>query len=375
MLSVVMRGYWGGIEEAKMSQFLMVDVGAGTVDILCYDMESNQHFKAVGKSPVRTLAEKAESLEGNLMIRGTEMGGGTLSSVLKRRAREVEVVMSASSAATIHHNLDRVRSLGIKVVNEEEAEEMLYTKEYQTLVAGDLELDRLEQIIEGLGLPFSFHVVGLCAQDHGRPPEGVSHLDYRHEIFKTHLDKEPFPHALLYKGEEVPATLSRLRTMAEHAKALPADEVYVMDSGMAAILGASMDPRAEGKKRILTLDVATSHTVGAALEGEELAGFFEYHTSDITLERLEILIRELADGILEHKQILKEGGHGAYIRKSFGFQAADIILATGPKRELVENSRLPILPGSPLGDNMMTGTVGILEAIRRRKGLRPISYL
>jgi hypothetical protein len=28
-----------------------------------------------------------------------------------------------------------------------------------------------------------------------------------------------------------------------------------------------------------------------------------------------------------------------------------------------------------MGDNMMTGTVGVLEAIRRRKGLPPFSYL
>jgi len=31
--------------------------------------------------------------------------------------------------------------------------------------------------------------------------------------------------------------------------------------------------------------------------------------------------------------------------------------------------------GAPLGDNMMTGTVGVLEAIRRRKGLQAFSYL
>ena len=103
--------------------------------------------------------------------------------------------------------------------------------------------------------------------------------------------------------------------------------------------------------------------------------FFEYHTNDINCERLEILLKGLADGELEHELILKEGGHGAYIRRSFGFEAADLILATGPKRKLVENSRLPIMFGAPLGDNMMTGTVGVLEAIRRRKGLKPFSYL
>ena len=358
-----------------MGRFLIVDVGAGTLDLLCYDTDSNQHFKAVAKSPVKTLAEEAERVSGNLLITGTEMGGGALSSVLKRRAQGAEVVMSASSAATIHHNLDKVRSWGIKVVDDHEAEDLRQTGSYHALNTSDLEVDRLEETVKALGVPFSFEVVGLCAQDHGRPPEGVSHLDYRHEIFKSCLDKNPFPHALLYESEEVPATFSRLKSMAQSAKGLPADEIYLMDSGMAAILGASMDPRAREKERVLTLDVATSHTVGAAIQGEELMGFFEYHTSDVTLKRLEVLLRELVDGTLEHKQILEEGGHGAYIRKAFGFETADLIIATGPKRQLVENSRLPIQFGSPMGDNMMTGTVGVLEAIRRRKGMRPIAYL
>ncbi|MBW2312327.1 MAG: hypothetical protein JRF35_14885 [Deltaproteobacteria bacterium] len=34
---------------------------------------------------------------------------------------------------------------------------------------------------------------GICAQDHGRPPEGVSHLDYRHTVFKERLDEDPYP--------------------------------------------------------------------------------------------------------------------------------------------------------------------------------------
>ena len=76
-----------------------------------------------------------------------------------------------------------------------------------------------------------------------------------------------------------------------------------------------------------------------------------------------------------HKQVLEEGGHGAYLRKAIRFEAVEIIVATGPKRRMVGNSRLPIEFGAPMGDNMMTGTVGVLEAIRRRKGLPEISYL
>jgi len=73
---------------------------------------------------------------------------------------------------------------------------------------------------------------------------------------------------------------------------------------------------------------------------------------------------------LEHKKILEEGGHGAYIRKFFGYQSVEIIIATGPKRSLLGSSGLPIVLGAPLGDNMMTGTVGVLEAILRRKDIK-----
>jgi uncharacterized protein (DUF1786 family) len=148
-----------------------------------------------------------------------------------------------------------------------------------------------------------------------------------------------------------------------------------MDSGMAAILGASLDGRCRNKKRFLVLDIATSHTVGAAMAGDELAGFFEYHTQDITLERLEQLLRDLADGKLSHEQILAEGGHGAFLRQAVGFSAVETIVATGPKRKMLSGSQLPIEFGAPWGDNMMTGTVGLLEALRRRKGLEQITYL
>lgn len=358
-----------------MSRFLILDIGAGTMDLLYHDTGSGLHYKAVAKSPVLYLAEKAASLPGNLLITGNEMGGGPISKVLRQRAQEAEVMMSVSSAATVHHNLEKVRSWGIKIIEDREAEDLRHNKKYSALTIGDLDVERLKHILEGLGVSLSFDAVGICAQDHGTPPEGVSHLDYRHSIFKASLDDNPFPHALLFKADEVPVTLNRLKSIAESARLLPTDEIYVMDSGMAAILGATMDPQARPREKVLTLDVATSHTIGAAIDGGEIAGFFEYHTHDITLERLESLLCELADGKLEHRQILEEGGHGAYIRKAFGFQAAEIILATGPKRRLVENSRLPVVFGSPLGDNMMTGTVGVLEAIRRRKGLRPILYL
>ena len=359
-----------------MSNYLLIDIGAGTMDVLWYEEESGLHYKAVVKSPVPCMAEKLNATPGDLLITGVEMGGGALSQILADRTRTGRVVMSVSAAFTLHHDLAKVRSRGIEVVDDSEAEELRKSGKFHLLVTGDLDIERIEGIVRGFGIPFQFDVTAICAQDHGTPPEGVSHLDYRHNIFKTRLDQTPFPHALLFKDDETPSTFNRLRCIAERAaEALPTREVYVMDSGMAAILGASQDLQAMRKERLLVLDIATSHTVGAALNQGELAGFFEYHTHDITLKRLEGLLADLADGKLDHARILDEGGHGAYIRRAFGFELVQAIVATGPKRRLLRGTNLPIAYGSPLGDNMMTGTVGLLEAVRRRKGLLPVQYL
>jgi uncharacterized protein (DUF1786 family) len=358
-----------------MSKFLMIDVGAGTMDILHYDTKTDLHYKAVVKSPVRYLAERVDRSAGNLLVVGNEMGGGPITQALIARANEAEVVMSVSSAATLNHDLEKVKSWGIRLVEDDQAQDLKRNKSYTVITLGDLEPQRLEQIVKSFGVPFEFDAVAICAQDHGVPPPGVSHLDYRHKLFQECLADHPYPHSLLYRDRDVPKTMNRLKSIAKSALKLPATEVYVMDSGMAAILGASMDRPVPGHKPVLLLDIATSHTVGAAMTGEELDGFFEYHTQDITLQKLETLLHHLADGQLSHRQILAEGGHGAFMRRAVGFDTIETIIATGPKRKLLARSNLSIHFGSPWGDNMMTGTVGLLEALRRRKGFEPIVYL
>lgn len=354
----------------------MIDVGAGTMDVLYYDDRSGIHYKAIVKSPVQYVCERAAQLRGSILITGREMGGGALARVLGKHAETAEVVMTRSSALTLSHDSARVQSLGIRIIEDDAAQSMAALKSHSHFVLGDLQKGHLEQIVQDLGVPFEFDIAAVCAQDHGMPPEGVSHLDYRHNLFKERLDRQPFPHTLLYAADEVPQTFNRLRSIVEDAKAfLPAGRVYVMDSGMAAIQGASMDFEARKRRNIVVRDVATSHTVGAALADGEIAGFFEYHTSDITAVRLDSLIGELVEGTLDHETILREGGHGAYIRRKVGMDSLETIVATGPKRRLIANSKLPVSYGAPLGDNMMTGTVGLLEAVRRREGMESITYL
>jgi len=358
-----------------MSRFLMVDIGAGTVDILYYDTNKDLHYKCVARSPVRTVAEDIMRLRGDLLVTGGEMGGGPVTDVLKKRAAEHKVIMSASSAATLNHNLELVRQWGIQIVDEDRAGEMARRMAHAHVVLADIQPQRLKHIVEGFGVPFAFDAVVVCAQDHGVPPPGVSHLDFRHNLFRERLERKPFPHTLLFRSDEIPPVLNRLGSIARSAGQLPTESVYVMDSGMAAILGASLDVSAIGRKHVYVMDAATSHTVGAALEGETLAGFFEYHTVDVDTAKIEELFEALAAGRLSHRQVLAEGGHGAYIRKPLGFGKEDVIISTGPKRGRLADTRLPLVFGAPLGDNMMTGTLGLLEALRRRLNLDPIVYL
>lgn len=359
-----------------MGRYLMLDIGAGTLDMLYYDTDQALHYKAVVRSPVRTLADDIRQSRGDLLVTGGEMGGGPVSQALIERAGTDAVVMSAGAAATIHHSPDRVTAHGIEIVDDETLRTLKTKRRYSRIHTGDIQPERVRRIVEGFGVPFAFDAVAICAQDHGVAPPGTSHLDYRHNLFTAALADDPVPQALLYAADRVPETMNRLTTIARDAVAhLAAERVYVMDSGMAAILGAAMDVQAAGEKPVIVLDIATSHTVGAVVEKGVLCSFFEYHTKDVNAPLLDRLLQDLPAGGLTHETVLAAGGHGAYLRNTVAADAVSLILATGPKRRLAADCKLPIVYGAPWGDNMMTGTVGLLEAVRRREGLPPITYL
>jgi len=226
----------------------MIDIGAGTMDILVYDTRTDLHYKAVVKSPVPYLAEKTAGIPGNLLVVGNEMGGGPITQVLIERAREAKVLMSRSASATLNHDVEKVKSWGIKVVEDDRADEMRDNQDYTIITLSDIEPTRIEQIVKSFGVPYAFDAVGICAQDHGVPDPGISHLDFRHNMFTACLTQKPYPHTLLYQSDQVPDTMNRLNSIAGIALQFPAAEVYVMDSGMAAILGASLDGLVRSKE-------------------------------------------------------------------------------------------------------------------------------
>jgi uncharacterized protein (DUF1786 family) len=361
-----------------MTRWLMLDIGAGTLDLLVVDGDDGQTYKAVAKSPIRTVAEEIEGTSGPLAVTGGEMGGGRVTQLLKERAATDKVVIGTSAAATLHHDVDRVAGWGLEIVSDDDACLAVNQPGMGHIHLADVQPDRIENLVTALGLPFEFDAVAVCAQDHGVAPAGVSHLDYRHNLFAEALSQTPLPRTLLYRSDEVPDNFNRLRTLAATAAGLPTAAVYVMDSGMAAITGAAQDPRAIAAGCVV-LDIATSHTVGAAMQGEEVCGTFEYHTCDVNAGVLDDLLTGLTAGTLSHEAILAQGGHGAFIRKALvqkdralGREGQCPVIATGPKRRLARGSRFDLIWGAPWGDNMMTGTVGLYTALARRLNEDPV---
>ncbi len=354
-----------------MARFLAIDVGASTLDAMFLDTKSGDQFKFVAKSPTRILAERIMACKSKrIIITGRQMGGGPVTEAIKAKTGQPRVMMTRSAAETIHHREERVKDLGVTLLSAKAAKQEAKKWNTSHFKAGDIVVEDILTMLKSMGIGPAVDFFGICVQDHGTPKEKISSLDFRHQIFKGIIDRDPRPAAFLFEADQIPSYLRRMRAAAMDAEGIPSGKIYLMDTGMAAILGASSDPSARGKRSIIVLDIASSHTLGALLLDGEIGGFFEYHTSAITPEILEALIVDLAEGRLSHERIVSEGGHGAYTRKAPGFDGVEIILATGPKRSILKGVRMEgIVPGAPFGDNMMTGTAGLILAMAEREGV------
>ena len=354
-----------------MARFLAIDVGAGTLDAMYLDTRSGEQFKFVAKSPTRVLAERVMTCtEDKILITGRQMGGGPVTEAIRTKARQSRVMMTRSAAETIHHRVERVEKLGVVLTSREVARREARRRGVSSFRTGDIVPADILTMLRSMGIEPGVDFLGICVQDHGTPKANVSSLDFRHQIFKQIIDRSPKPSAFLLESDSIPSYLRRMRAVAMDSKGIPSRRTYLMDSGMAAVLGASSDPSARKQAAIIVLDIATSHTLGALLLNGEIGGLFEYHTNALTAKRLESLIKDLAEGELSHERIIAEGGHGAYVRGAVGFDKVEMILATGPRRKMLERVGIEgIVLGAPFGDNMMTGTSGLILAMAEREGM------
>ena len=131
------------------------------------------------------------------------------------------------------------------------------------------------------------------------------------------------------------------------------------------MLGAAYDPLVRARTRCLITNVGNFHTLAFHLGPPGIEGLFEHHTGFLTRPKLEGYLEALAGGTLTHSEIFGDMGHGAliYHRASYPLDDPDFgVAVTGPRRNLMQGSRLRPYFAVPYGDMMISGCIGLLSA-------------
>jgi len=380
-------GTWkGGRVMGERARILAADVGTGTQDILLFegDRTIENCLRLVMPSPTVIVAERIRraTAEGRpVLLAGRIMGGGPCAWAARDHAQAgLPCYATPDAARTLDDDPRQVEALGLRVVDEGEAER-LAGREGERLARielRDFDGAAIRAALAAFGVDQSVDAVAVAAFDHGAAPPGVSDRRFRFDMIAERVRERPDALAFAYRAGEIPAALTRLAAVAEEAArygdrggaagggaGLP---VFVMDTGAAALAGALEDPRVAGREECLVANVGNFHTLAFALRGGRIVALFEHHTGELDRAKLEGYLEELAAGTLDNERVFADSGHGALslapgAAPGRGIGGAMPFLAvTGPRRELLRGSRLAPYEATPHGDMMMAGCFGLLRA-------------
>ncbi len=325
--------------------FLAADIGKGTQDILIPvpgEIEENW-VKAVLPSPTKKLAEKVRNFEGDLRICGFTMGGGPLKkALLEHLEKGFKVIMTVDAARTVRDDIDYVRLLGVEVVEELDSCDLFLS---------DLEFDIYHKILQFSNLQKP-KKIGIACQDHGYQP-GQSDRITRFEFLKRLLQKEREPEKMIIKEET--RFFSRFDSVLEQIERAGL-EGFVMDSKIAAIAGVKSIAGKEGVGEFVCIDCGNGHTMVSTVKDGKICGFFEHHTRFLDEKKLKNFMVKLIMGTLTFKEVFEDGGHGALVIEAV---KPEKVYLVGPNRWKFRNLGEFAYP---LGDSMMFGCAGLVEA-------------
>lgn len=340
-------------------RILAIDVGMGTQDILLYDDSRvpENNIKMVFPAMTQILARRVVSSRNDLCFHGSTMGGGPLAYAIKNHIRKgFKVAMTPGAAKSLRDNLEQVREMGVEIIAEDEVGE----GKGELIETKDVDFPFIKRLLAEVGESSDFDFIGVAVQDHGYA-QGKSDREFRFEKFREALEKEGKLYSLGYYNP--PAHYTRMCSLVKVIKEHHSGRAFVVDTKIAAIAGALHD---EGETPVIAVDIGNGHTTAALMKDRtEVLGLFEHHTHMLKRRLLEDYLRRFAAGELTNEEVFRDGGHGCYSREGVPFRNVKKILVTGPSRGLLTNSDLRVSFANPMGDVMMTGTVGIVDMIKK----------
>lgn len=350
-------------------QILTVDVGTGTQDIFLYDsrLDLENGFKLVVPSPtmmVRHGLQTATRRKEDVLLTGVIMGGGPSHWAAEDHLKEGLAIFATPDAArSFDDDLEVVEESGIRLVSDDEAEQMKDKTKHIELK--DFDFANISKAFESFGVSLrDLTAVAVAVFDHGDAPPGYSDRQFRFDYLDQRIRAENRLSAFAYLSEDVPSIMTRLKAVVKSAADLDTT-LIVMDTAPAAVLGATYDPKLEKHERVMVVNVGNFHSLAFRLGPSGIEGVFEHHTGLIDLKKLEALLVALGDGSLTHEDVFGDHGHGAliYADKPLSLDDGDFgVAVTGPRRNMMRNSRLQPYFAVPFGDMMIAGCFGLLSA-------------
>lgn len=338
-------------------KILTVDVGSGTQDIMYYDSAKNieNSIKMVMPSPALIIAERIKKAEGDIFINGETMGGGKIYKAIQNHISEGNrVIMAENAARTVRDNLDYVKSLGIEIVKPDEEIRCL---DMEKIEFKDVDIPSIRNSLSQFDVNLDFDYLGIAVQDHGYM-EGMGDRNFRFMKIKEVLDKPRHPEEFTYFGR-APNYFTRMNAVFRMFKD---HNLAVMDSKFASVCGATCDGYVKKLQKFIVMDIGNGHTLAAAFKNRKIYGVFEHHTGNLNPGNIEEYVNKLANGTITHEEIHSDHGHGAWSLSPIGgFEA---VVATGPRRKILEKTDFDVHYAAPAGDVMMTGPAGLIKAIK-----------
>jgi uncharacterized protein (DUF1786 family) len=351
-------------------EILAVDVGTGTQDILVYNSELDleNSYKLVVPSPTMVFHRRVRSataLQQPVLLTGVLMGGGPLTWAAQAHLDAgFRLYATPSAARTFNDDLELVRrEMGVIVVSEDEAEAL--PDDVVRLELKDFDFELIAEAFARLGYSLAPDLMAVAVFDHGDAPPGYSDRQFRFDYLERRIRQTGRLSAFAYRAADIPSIMTRMQAVA-HTASQTGIPLVVMDTAPAAILGALLDPVVADRDPILIANVGNFHALVFRLGSSGVQGLFEHHTGEVTRERLDDLIGALAAGTLTHRDVFEDQGHGAAV---FDPQPMELLkdrwnlAVTGPRRNLVRESRHHPYYAVPYGDMMIAGCFGLLRAI------------
>jgi uncharacterized protein (DUF1786 family) len=350
-------------------RILCVDIGTGTQDIFLYDarLDLENGFKVVAPSPTMMVHRRLRQATQNgrpALLTGVTMGGGPSHWAVEAHIEAGYPVYATPDAArSFDDDLAMIGDMGIQIVAEDEVKGL--PGDVQRLELRDFDFPAIARAFGQFGVNLDdLAAVAVAVFDHGAAPPGYSDRQFRFDYIAERLESHGRLSGFAYPAAEVPAIMTRLAAVANSAGDVDAPLV-LMDTAPAAVLGATLDPHARDRERLEVVNVGNFHTLAFRLNGAAIEGVFEHHTGLLDQAKLDGLLLALAQGTLRHEDVFGDHGHGATIisPEALDLDQGDFgVVATGPRRAMLNDSGLRPYFATPFGDMMLVGCFGLLAA-------------